>query len=176
VQGRAHLVAVHPGRDHRDAAAQRIQIAGTRAVIIGRSDIVGQADGHAAAAAGRHRHDLPLEDAGPAGRRQAADILVAAIGRAGVRHPRLRQARRHGHRRRDQPRDRPRGGRDALSGRARQRLADFERRGSIVVGDVHPIGGEVAGALTPVPGRRRAADHRDAAEEHRGGRRPCTPA
>ena len=32
------------------------------------------------------------------------------------------------------------------------RLADFERRGSIVVGDVHPEVAEVAGALTPVPG------------------------
>ena len=33
-----------------------------------------------------------------------------------------------------------------------QRLADFERRGSIVVGDVHPEVAAVAGALTPVPG------------------------
>ena len=32
------------------------------------------------------------------------------------------------------------------------RLADFERRGSVVVGDVHPKVVEVAGALTPVPG------------------------
>ena len=32
------------------------------------------------------------------------------------------------------------------------RLADFERRGSLVVGDVHPGVAEVAGALTPVPG------------------------
>ena len=32
------------------------------------------------------------------------------------------------------------------------RLADFERRGSVVVGDVHPDVAEVAGALTPVPG------------------------
>ena len=32
------------------------------------------------------------------------------------------------------------------------RLADFDRRGSIVVGDVHPGVAEVAGALTPVPG------------------------
>jgi methylenetetrahydrofolate dehydrogenase (NADP+)/methenyltetrahydrofolate cyclohydrolase len=32
------------------------------------------------------------------------------------------------------------------------RLADFTRRGSLVVGDVHPSVVEVAGALTPVPG------------------------
>jgi methylenetetrahydrofolate dehydrogenase (NADP+)/methenyltetrahydrofolate cyclohydrolase len=32
------------------------------------------------------------------------------------------------------------------------RHADFAKRGSIVVGDVHPAVAEVAGALTPVPG------------------------
>jgi len=32
------------------------------------------------------------------------------------------------------------------------RLADFKRRGSIVVGDVHASVAEVAGVLTPVPG------------------------
>ena len=33
-----------------------------------------------------------------------------------------------------------------------KRLEAFDRRGSIVVGDVHPAVAEVAGALTPVPG------------------------
>jgi methylenetetrahydrofolate dehydrogenase (NADP+)/methenyltetrahydrofolate cyclohydrolase len=32
------------------------------------------------------------------------------------------------------------------------RLADFARRGSLVVGDVHPGVASTAGALTPVPG------------------------
>jgi methylenetetrahydrofolate dehydrogenase (NADP+)/methenyltetrahydrofolate cyclohydrolase len=32
------------------------------------------------------------------------------------------------------------------------RRADFERRGAVVVGDVHPKVADVAGALTPVPG------------------------
>jgi methylenetetrahydrofolate dehydrogenase (NADP+)/methenyltetrahydrofolate cyclohydrolase len=32
------------------------------------------------------------------------------------------------------------------------RLAGFEKRGSVVVGDVHPSVASVAGALTPVPG------------------------
>ncbi len=32
------------------------------------------------------------------------------------------------------------------------RLADFARRGSLVVGDVHPAVADIAGALTPVPG------------------------
>jgi methylenetetrahydrofolate dehydrogenase (NADP+)/methenyltetrahydrofolate cyclohydrolase len=33
-----------------------------------------------------------------------------------------------------------------------ERLETFERRGSVLVGDVHPDVVEVAGALTPVPG------------------------
>jgi methylenetetrahydrofolate dehydrogenase (NADP+) / methenyltetrahydrofolate cyclohydrolase len=32
------------------------------------------------------------------------------------------------------------------------RRADFDRRGAVVVGDVHPAVAEVAGSLTPVPG------------------------
>ena len=39
-----------------------------------------------------------------------------------------------------------------LFGDGSPRLADFTRRGSIVVGDVHPGVVDVAGALTPVPG------------------------
>src|SRR5262249_343755 len=33
-----------------------------------------------------------------------------------------------------------------------KRRADFQPRGSITIGDVHPAVAEVAGALTPVPG------------------------
>ena len=33
-----------------------------------------------------------------------------------------------------------------------KRLATFDAKGSILVGDVHPEVNEVAGALTPVPG------------------------
>ena len=40
----------------------------------------------------------------------------------------------------------------SLFGAGSPRLADFQKRGSIVVGDVHPGVAEVAGALTPVPG------------------------
>ena len=32
------------------------------------------------------------------------------------------------------------------------RMAAFEKRGALIVGDVHPSVAEVAGALTPVPG------------------------
>ena len=40
----------------------------------------------------------------------------------------------------------------ALFPEASPRHADFAKRGSVVVGDVHPAVAEVAGALTPVPG------------------------
>ena len=39
-----------------------------------------------------------------------------------------------------------------LFGAGSPRMVAFERRGSVVVGDVHPEVAEVAGAITPVPG------------------------
>ena len=82
VQNRATLVAVHAVRRDRAARALAIPIAGTRAVVIGRSDIVGKP----MALLLLHRHatvtDLPFADARPARRvAREADILVAAIGR-----------------------------------------------------------------------------------------------
>src|SRR5439155_25148820 len=41
---------------------------------------------------------------------------------------------------------------ERIFGAGSKRLQDFERRGSVVVGDVHPAVADVAGALTPVPG------------------------
>src|SRR5207248_10332023 len=41
---------------------------------------------------------------------------------------------------------------EKIFGAGSKRLHDFDRRGSVVVGDVHPAVAEVAGALTPVPG------------------------
>ena len=41
---------------------------------------------------------------------------------------------------------------ERIFGRASKRLDDFDRRGSVIVGDVHPSVADVAGALTPVPG------------------------
>jgi methylenetetrahydrofolate dehydrogenase (NADP+)/methenyltetrahydrofolate cyclohydrolase len=79
------------------------------------------------------------------------DILVAAVGRAGFVRPdfvkpgavvidvginRLTD----------------RAAAVEFFGEASPRLADFDKRGSAVVGDVHPSVAEIAGALTPVPG------------------------
>jgi methylenetetrahydrofolate dehydrogenase (NADP+)/methenyltetrahydrofolate cyclohydrolase len=41
---------------------------------------------------------------------------------------------------------------ETLYGPGDPRRADFERRGTLLVGDVHPEVREVAGALSPVPG------------------------
>ena len=41
---------------------------------------------------------------------------------------------------------------EEIFGQDSPRLETFAKRGSIVVGDVHPSAAEVAGALTPVPG------------------------
>ena len=49
--------------------AQRYRDRRRRAVVIGRSEIVGKPMAHAAAAARCDRHDLPFEDAGPSRRR-----------------------------------------------------------------------------------------------------------
>ena len=64
-----------------------IPVAGKNAVVVGRSDIVGKADGAAAATSERHGHDLPLQDADLAGECRRADILVAAMGKRRASSP-----------------------------------------------------------------------------------------
>ncbi|HSK08323.1 MAG TPA: bifunctional 5,10-methylenetetrahydrofolate dehydrogenase/5,10-methenyltetrahydrofolate cyclohydrolase [Vicinamibacterales bacterium] len=126
-------------------------IRGSRAVVIGRSDIVGKP----MALLLLHRHatvtichsrtaDLPAVAA-------AADILVVAIGRAGFV---TRSFVKPGAVVIDVGMNRVDDGAAAraLFPPGHPRLADFERRGSVLVGDVHPEVWEVAGALTPVPG------------------------
>ena len=128
-----------------------IAMAGTRAVVIGRSNIVGKP----MALLLLHRHatvtichsrtrDLARIAA-------EADILVSAIGRPGLVTPafvkpgatvvdvginRLTDRETVA----------------AMYPPGTKRWDDFERRGSLGVGDVHPDVAEVAGALTPVPG------------------------
>jgi methylenetetrahydrofolate dehydrogenase (NADP+)/methenyltetrahydrofolate cyclohydrolase len=127
------------------------QIEGKHAVVIGRSDIVGKP----MAALLLHKNatvtichsrtrDLPAMA-------READILVAAIGRAAFVTPefvkpgavvidvgmnsvtRAEDAQR-------------------IFARYPDRLEVFRKRGSVLVGDVHPDVAATAGALTPVPG------------------------
>ena len=151
VQNRPALVPGTPSGIIELLERNGIPIEGRRAVVIGRSDIVGKP----LATLLLHRHatvtichsrtrDLPAVAS-------SADILVAAIGRPGfvtadfvkpgatvidVGTTRMTD------------RDRV----AALFGADSPRLEVLERRGATVVGDVHPEVASVAGALTPVPG------------------------
>ena len=151
VQNRAALVSCTPAGVIELLDRSNVTIAGARAVVIGRSDIVGKP----MALLLLHRNatvtichsrtvDLPRVCA-------EADILIAAIGRPGFVTPAFVK---------------PGAavvdvGTSQVSDRAvverlfppeSKRREVFARRGSIVVGDVHPDVAEIAGALSPVPG------------------------
>lgn len=150
-QGRPALPPCTPSGVIELLTREGIDLAGRHAVVIGRSDIVGkpmallllQRDATVTVCHSKTR-GLPAVVAG-------ADIVVSAIGRPGFVTPdmikpgavvidvgttpvtdRAAVAR--------------------LFGDTSPRLDAFDRRGSIVVGDVHPAVAGVAAALSPVPG------------------------
>ncbi len=151
VQNRAELVPCTPAGIMQLLDRSGIEIAGKHAVVIGRSDIVGKPI--AMLLLHRHAtvtvcHSKTTDLAATAAR---ADVLVSAIGRPGfVRKPFVKA------------------GATVIdvginritdAATARELLPDgsprydtFLKKGSAVVGDVHPEVAEVAGALTPVPG------------------------
>jgi methylenetetrahydrofolate dehydrogenase (NADP+)/methenyltetrahydrofolate cyclohydrolase len=151
VQGRARLAPCTPSGVIEMLDRSGIEIARTRAVVIGRSEIVGkpmamlllQRDATVTICHSK-TPDLPAVA-------READILVAAIGRAGFV---TRDFVRPGATVVDVGINRvtEAGLAESLVGTASPRMADFARRGSLVVGDVHPHVADVAGALTPVPG------------------------
>jgi len=129
----------------------QIPIAGQEAVVVGRSDIVGKPtamllinNNATVTVCHSKTRDLP-------GVCRRADILVAAIGRAGMV---TREFVKPGATVIDvgmnQVTDRAEFER-LFAGNAK-REETFRTRGSTLVGDVHPHVAEVAGALTPVPG------------------------
>jgi methylenetetrahydrofolate dehydrogenase (NADP+)/methenyltetrahydrofolate cyclohydrolase len=151
VQNRADLIACTPAGIIELLRRSNIDVAGKHAVVIGRSDIVGKPVSmlllhrHATVTV-CHSRTQDLSKVAATG-----DILVAAIGRPGfVRRSFVRPgatvidvginvvtdanvAREIFH-----------------EGHPRRGL--FERKGSVLVGDVHPEVTDVAGAITPVPG------------------------
>jgi methylenetetrahydrofolate dehydrogenase (NADP+) / methenyltetrahydrofolate cyclohydrolase len=151
VQGRAHLMPCTPSGVIEMLRHFGIRIAGARAVVIGRSEIVGkpmamlllQRDATVTICHSK-TPDLPAIAAN-------ADILVAAIGRPGFVTPAFVKP---GATVIDVGINRvtSRAVAESLYDPGSQRLADFEKRGSIVVGDVHPKVIEIAGAMSPVPG------------------------
>ena len=128
-----------------------IPIAGREAVVVGRSDIVGKPaamlliNANATVTVCHSKtHDLPAVC-------RRADILVAAIGRAGMI---TRDFVKPGASVIDV-------GMNSITDPAEfqrffagntKREESFRKRGSTLIGDVHPEVAEVAGALTPVPG------------------------
>src|SRR6195256_587716 len=128
-----------------------IPVAGQEAVVVGRSDIVGKPvamlllnQNATVTVCHSKTRDLPEVC-------RRADILVAAIGRAGMvtRHyvkpgatvidvgiNKITDRREF----------------DRFFSRNKKREETFLTKGSTLVGDVHPEVAEIAGAITPVPG------------------------
>jgi methylenetetrahydrofolate dehydrogenase (NADP+)/methenyltetrahydrofolate cyclohydrolase len=151
VQGRPTLVPCTPLGIIELLERSRVPLKGAHAVVIGRSDIVGKP----VALLLLHRHATVTichsRTRDLAGMAAAADILVVAIGRPGFVTPEFVKP---GATVVDVGINRviDREALAGLFGADHPRLADFDRRGSAVVGDVHPAVAEVAGAMTPVPG------------------------
>ena len=151
VQNRSTLVPCTPAGIVMLLEHQGVDISGKHAVVIGRSDIVGKP----MAMLLLHRHatvtichsrtsDLKLTAS-------SADILVAAVGRpcfvtaefvknsavvidVGINPMTVR------------------GDVIDIFGEGSKKAQAFDKRGQVLVGDVHPEVENVAGALTPVPG------------------------
>lgn len=151
LQGRSALTACTPSGVIEMLDRSGIEIAGRRAVVIGRSDIVGKPmallllNRHATVTICHSRTaDLP-------GVCREADIVVAALGKPAFVTPEFVK-----------PgaavidvgttRVEDRTFIERLYPPGSKRHTAFEKRGALVLGDVHPAVDDVAGALSPVPG------------------------
>ena len=133
-------------------ARYRIPVAGKRAVVVGRSDIVGKPVALLLLHANATVTICHSKTADLAGICRQADILVAAMGRpASITGDFIQPGATVIDVGMNQITDR------ALVARifrdSAEKLAAFDRRGSLLVGDVHPLDVvERAGAYSPVPG------------------------
>ncbi|MGP8172939.1 MAG: bifunctional 5,10-methylenetetrahydrofolate dehydrogenase/5,10-methenyltetrahydrofolate cyclohydrolase [Terracidiphilus sp.] len=149
--GRPALAPCTPAGVIEILRRSEIPISGRHAVVVGRSDLVGKP----AAILLLHQNATvtichsKTQKLGELTRQ--ADILVAAIGRPGFITPEMvspgatiidvginRIASREEF--------------DRFFAGDQKREATFAKRGSVIVGDVHPKAFELAGAYTPVPG------------------------
>ncbi|MEW6320774.1 MAG: bifunctional 5,10-methylenetetrahydrofolate dehydrogenase/5,10-methenyltetrahydrofolate cyclohydrolase [Acidobacteriota bacterium] len=151
VQNRPTLVACTPLGCIELLERERIPLAGRRAVVIGRSDIVGKP--MALLLLHRHATVTVCHSRTPDAATLAAeaDVLVAAVGKPGLV---TRDWVKPGATVIDV-------GINTLTTEAEvhrffppgsRKRAQFAEKGSVLIGDVHPEVAEVAGALTPVPG------------------------
>jgi methylenetetrahydrofolate dehydrogenase (NADP+)/methenyltetrahydrofolate cyclohydrolase len=149
--GRPALAPCTPAGVIEILKRSNIPIAGQHAVVVGRSDLVGKP----AAMLLLHQNATvtichsKTQNLGKLTRQ--ADILVAAIGRPGFITPEMV---RPGATVIDVGINRisDRAGFDRFFLGDAKREAAFAKRGSVIVGDVHPKAFELAGAYTPVPG------------------------
>jgi methylenetetrahydrofolate dehydrogenase (NADP+)/methenyltetrahydrofolate cyclohydrolase len=149
--GRTALAPCTPAGVIEILKRSQIPISGRHAVVVGRSDLVGKP----AAMLLLHQNATvtichsKTRDLGAITRQ--ADILVAAIGRAGFITPEMVKPEATlidvGINRITERADFDR----FFAGNAK-REASFAKNGSTLVGDIHPNAFEVAGAYTPVPG------------------------
>ena len=151
VQNRSTLVPCTPAGIVMLLEHQGVDISGKHAVVIGRSDIVGKP----MAMLLLHRHATVTichsRTSDLKSTASSADILVAAVGRpcfvtaefvknsavvidVGINPMTVR------------------GDVVEIFGEGSKKVQAFDKRGQVLVGDVHPEVENVAGALTPVPG------------------------
>jgi methylenetetrahydrofolate dehydrogenase (NADP+)/methenyltetrahydrofolate cyclohydrolase len=151
VQGRAILLPCTPSGVIEMLDRSSLPIGGRHAVVIGRSEIVGkpmamlllQRDATVTICHSK-TPDLPAVAS-------QADILVAAIGRpAFVTRAFVKPGATVIDVGTTPVSDRA--FIEAIFGAGSPRLESLAKRGTVVVGDVHPSAAEAAGALTPVPG------------------------
>jgi methylenetetrahydrofolate dehydrogenase (NADP+)/methenyltetrahydrofolate cyclohydrolase len=149
--GRPALAPCTPAGIVEILKRSELGIAGQHAVVVGRSDIVGKPvamlllnENATVTICHSKTRDLAAVT-------RQADILVAAIGRAGFITPEMVKPGSTvidvGINRITDPAEFER----FFAGNGK-RAETFLKRGSTVVGDVHPRAFEVAGAYTPVPG------------------------
>ncbi|MFO7302950.1 MAG: bifunctional 5,10-methylenetetrahydrofolate dehydrogenase/5,10-methenyltetrahydrofolate cyclohydrolase [Acidobacteriota bacterium] len=151
VQGRPLLPPCTPTGVIALLEREGVRIAGTHAVVIGRSDIVGkpmammllQRDATVTICHSKTKDLAAVVRTG--------DIVVSAIGRPGYVTPEMIKPGAVVVDVGTTPVE-DRGIVVRLFGPESPRVASFDRRGSTVVGDVHPAVAEVASALSPVPG------------------------
>jgi methylenetetrahydrofolate dehydrogenase (NADP+) / methenyltetrahydrofolate cyclohydrolase len=151
VSNRPGLVACTPAGCMEILRRNHIPVEGSNAVVLGRSDIVGKPMAllllHANATVTichSKSRELPRII-------HRADILVAAIGRAGfVQADWIRPGATVIDVGTNKVTDAAEANR--LLANFPQRLEKFSAKGSVLVGDVHPDAVNTAGALTPVPG------------------------
>ena len=151
VQGRPRFTPCTPAGIMEMLRRHRIPLEGARAVVLGRSDIVGKPMATLLTAANATVTVCHSRTRDLAAVARGADVLVAAVGRKamvtdGFVQPGAVVVDVGIHRVEDEAEARD------LFGEGSDRLKRFRARGSALIGDVHPRVAETAGWLSPVPG------------------------